>query len=304
MLLAICALDAAVGDPRAWPHPVGAIAGVTRSIELFLRARIVSDDARAELAAGAALTTIVTGAAILCALAAQRLGGAPAALVLGAAALAARSLDDTLAAVEYAAARGDRPLARTRLAGIVGRDTAELDDAGIARAALETAAESLCDGVIAPLLALRLGGIAGAWAYKAANTLDSLIGHIEPPYRYFGYASAKLDDALNFLPARITVGTIAAAALLMHEAPREAIAVAVRDGRLHRSPNAGWCEAALAGALRVRLGGDNHYDGVLVPGATFGGAFRAPILDDIRRGRRLARLAGLLAMGLAIVSSR
>jgi adenosylcobinamide-phosphate synthase len=148
----------------------------------------------------------------------------------------------------------------------VGRDTGSLDVTEISRAVIETPAESACDGIVAPLFWLAAGGVPAALSYKAINTLDSMIGHPEPPYRYFGRAAAKLDDAANFIPARLTALAIVAAALFRSRDGEgqdawRALQVWRRDGNLHASPNAGQSEAAMAGALGVRLGGANSYDG-------------------------------------------
>jgi hypothetical protein len=150
---------------------------------------------------------------------------------------------------------GDVCGAQRYVARIVGRDTAQLDAPEIARATIETLAESACDGIIAPLLALAIGGVPLALAFKAASTLDSMIGHIEPPYTFLGRASARLDDVACYLPARITAFLIAGCAPLVGADARRAFAVLRADGHRHRSPNAGRPEAAMAGALGVRLGG-------------------------------------------------
>jgi adenosylcobinamide-phosphate synthase len=302
LLAAICALDAVIGDPPGLPHPVRVIGRFVGRGERFLRSRIREHDERAELAAGALLSAaVVAGAAAAAALAA-RLGGTAVEAALGAAALAARSLDDAVGDVQRALERRDMRQARRRLADIVGRDTADLEEPEVARAALEAAAESLCDGIIAPLLALRFGGVTAAWGFKAVSTLDSMIGHLEPPYTRFGRVAARLDDAANYVPARLSVVFIALSAAMWAEDAAGALALAVRDGRLHRSPNAGLCEAALAGALHRRLGGDNRYDGKLVCGPRFGREYPPPHWRDIARGRRLVALAAALAMLAAIGS--
>lgn len=194
-----------------------------------------------------------------------------------------------------ALAAGDLPAARLAVGRIVGRDTADLDEAGIARAAIESLAESFCDGVVAPLFWLLLLGLPGLWAYKAVNTADSLIGHIEPPYRDFGWAAARLDDLLNLLPARLS-------ALLLCLAGRGGWRILRRDHARHASPNAGWPEAAMAGVLRVRLGGPVSYEGQwhAKPWIGDGGA---PDLAAMRRAAKVyLRACGLLwiiALGAA-----
>lgn len=145
--------------------------------------------------------------------------------------------------------------ARSAVGMIVGRDTERLDEAGVARAAVESLAESVCDGVVAPLFWLMLGGLPGLWAYKAINTADSLIGHREPRWRAFGWAAARLDDLLNLIPARLS-------GLLLCLAGAGGWRIMLRDARHHASPNAGWPEAAMAGALHLSLAGPIAYDGV------------------------------------------
>jgi adenosylcobinamide-phosphate synthase len=168
--------------------------------------------------------------------------------------LAQRSLFEHVRAVRDALAGGDLAEGRSAVAMIVGRDTATLDQAGISRAAIESLAESFCDGIAAPLFWLLLLGLPGIWIYKAINTADSLIGHREQPWREFGWAAARTDDLLNLLPARIAGPVICLVA-------GRGWRVMWQDARNHASPNAGWTEAAMAGALGLRLAGPVSYDG-------------------------------------------
>jgi adenosylcobinamide-phosphate synthase len=217
-------------------------------------------------------------------------------VVLGASTLAVRDLLAEVGAVAAALEADDLALARHRVARIVGRDTAALDADEIARAAIETLGESACDGIVAPLFWFALGGVPAALAFKAASTLDSMIGHREPRYRRFGAFAARLDDALNFVPARITAALIAVCA----GTPRRTLAVAWRDAPGHASPNAGWPEAALAGALNVRLGGANTYAGERIDGPHFNAGAPAPAVADVRRAMRVVRRAARAARALAI----
>ncbi len=171
-------------------------------------------------------------------------------------ALAQRSLFDHVRAVAEHINVRDLPAARDAVAMIVGRDTATLDEAGMSRAAIESLAESFCDGVAAPLFWLLLLGLPGVWAYKAVNTADSLIGHREPRWRAFGWAAARTDDLANWIPARV-------AGVLICVAGGGGWRILRRDARQHASPNAGWPEAAMAGALGLRLAGPIAYDGVM-----------------------------------------
>ncbi len=166
--------------------------------------------------------------------------------------------------------RGDLPGARQALAAIVGRDTADLDEGEVWRATIETVAENASDGVIAPLFYLFLGGPALALAYKAVNTLDSMVGYKNERYLLFGWASARCDDLANWLPARITGLLMVAAAPLTGLSCRQAWRIMCRDGKNHSSPNSGIPEAAAAGALGVRLGGTNWYFGRPVEKPTIG----------------------------------
>ncbi len=160
---------------------------------------------------------------------------------------------------------------RRAVSHIVGRDPEALDDAGVARAATESLAESTSDGIVAPLFWLLVGGLPGVLIYKAANTADSMIGHRTDRYSEFGWASARFDDLLNWIPARLTALLIAGSAFFVRRAdPEAAWSTALRDARKHDSPNAGWPEAALAGALGFRLGGPRSYDGEMHDLPAFG----------------------------------
>jgi adenosylcobinamide-phosphate synthase len=191
---------------------------------------------------------------------------------------------------------------RRAVAMIVGRDPDRLDEAGVARAAIESLAENFSDGVVAPLFWLGLAGLPGAAAYKAANTADSMIGHRSERYRDFGFAAARFDDLVNLPASRLAALWIALAA---GARAGEAFAAVRRDARKHRSPNAGWPEAAMAGALRLQLAGPRVYAGVCVDDAFMGAGRREANAKDIRRALRLyvracclqfAAVAGLAAV--------
>jgi len=184
----------------------------------------------------------------------------------------------------------DLPAARKRLAMIVGRDTGRLSETGVARAAVETVAENLVDGFISPLFFYLLGGVPLAAAYKMVNTLDSMVGYKNDEYRAFGKVSARIDDAANFVPARLSAVVVALAAQLLNGRGFEAFRTALSEGRRHSSPNAGYSEAAFAGALRVKLGGPNVYHGISVEKPYIGGAF-----DDVTT-RHIPRACDLLEL--------
>jgi adenosylcobinamide-phosphate synthase len=179
---------------------------------------------------------------------------------------------------------------------IVGRETDQLDKEGVSRAAVETVAENLVDGIVAPLFYAALGGGPLALAYKMVNTLDSMIGYQNDRYREFGWAAARLDDGANWLPARLTVPLVALAAAFLNGRWREVLTLARRDGRKHTSPNAGLSEAAFAGALAVRLGGSNRYHGVMVAKPWIGADFGPVKTDDIQRACDLMLLTAVCAL--------
>jgi len=215
-----------------------------------------------------------------------------ASAVLAWPALAQRSLYVHVRPVADALMRGDLPAARVLVARVVGRDTERLDQPGVSRAAIETLAESFCDGIVAPLVWLLLLGLPGVWMYKAINTADSMIGHKEPRWRAFGWAAARIDDGANWLPARI-------AGVLVCVAGAGGWAVMKRDARAHASPNAGWPEAAMAGALGVALAGPVAYDGVTQIKPWIGRGGRAASPQDIVTALQIYARACLLLWVIA-----
>ncbi len=218
-------------------------------------------------------------------------------------ALSMRGLGRAALAVERELESGDLEAARARVGEFVGRDTAHLPSNEVARAAIESVAENTSDGVVAPMLYGLLLGAPGALAYKAVNTLDSMVGHLHPPYKDLGWASARLDDLANLLPARLTV---LLAAAVSGSAGGTGVAATLttarRYGPLTKSPNAGWAEAAFAGALSLRLGGANSYGGVPRKGVVLGTG-RPPEAADIRRAVRLMRRVCLSLAGLALAAT-
>ncbi|WP_240732279.1 adenosylcobinamide-phosphate synthase CbiB [Geobacter sp. FeAm09] len=257
-------LDLALGDPRRLPHPVVLIGRLITLLESGLRTATGH-----ERAAGVALLLLTVGASAAAAWLALRGLTAlhPLAGLLGAAyvsytCLAARSLHRESALVADALAAGDREAARRGLSHIVGRDTHDLGDADIWRALVETVAENTADGIVSPLFWLTLGGPVAGVAFKAVSTLDSMVGYKSERYLRLGWASARMDDLLNFLPARLTALLMVMAAPLAGLSWRNAARIALRDRRNHPSPNSGHPEAAAAGALGVRLGGAASYGGI------------------------------------------
>jgi adenosylcobinamide-phosphate synthase len=252
------ALDLAIGDPRWLPHPVRALGRLIARIEPVARATGLP-----LRLAGVLFWLAATGVAA--GVVAFTLAWLPRPYIhvywiftL----LAIRDLDVHSTGVIRALCSRDVEGARLLLSRIVGRDTAALDEPEIVRGAVETVAENLCDAVVAPLFYLAIGGPAAMAAYKAINTLDSMVGYRNERYREFGWFSARADDAANFIPARITAALIGLAAWPLGLRPVTALRTAMRDGGSQPSPNAGYPEAALAGAVGVQLGGLNYYSGV------------------------------------------
>ncbi|MCJ8159664.1 adenosylcobinamide-phosphate synthase CbiB [Sphingomonas sp. LaA6.9] len=262
--LAALAIESATGYPdalyRRVGHPVGLFARVILAFEqrwnrpdrAERQRRGLGILAMAILVAGTFGAALALEQALWAWLAQWGWAGVAIAAVPG---LAQQSLHQHVAAVAQALAGGNLAEAREKVAMIVGRDTAALDAPGIARAGIESLAESFCDGVVAPAFWLMLLGLPGLYAYKAINTADSLIGHREERWRAYGWAAARLDDAANWIPARLS-------GVLVCLAGRGGWRTMRRDARRHASPNAGWPEAAMAGALDLRLGGPVSYDGV------------------------------------------
>lgn len=221
--------------------------------------------------------------------------GTPGVILIATTGLAQRSLWTHVAAVADPLGRGQLRAARAALSRTVGRDTAALDESGIAAAAIETLAESFCDGIVAPAIWFLALGLPGLFAFKCISTADSMIGHRDARYELFGKASALMDDALNWVPARI-------AAMLIALAGGSGWRIAWRDGRNHLSPNAGWPEAAMAGTLGVTLGGGAFYDGEWTPRQTLGEGPR-PTPADLRRALRVfLRALVLLWLGVGVLA--
>jgi adenosylcobinamide-phosphate synthase len=209
--------------------------------------------------------------------------------------LAQRSLFDHVRAVAGALREGGTAAGRTAVGHIVGRDASALDEHGVARAAVESCAENFSDGVVAPVFWYAIAGLPGLLVYKAANTLDSMIGHRSERYLAFGWAAARLDDALNLIPARLAGLLLAGAAAILPDAcGRGAFAIMRRDAGRHRSPNAGWPEAAAAGALGLALGGPRRYGEEQVADPWLGDGKSEATARDIDRMLRLYAVACLL----------
>ncbi len=288
------ALDAAIGWPdavyRRIGHPVTWLGRLIAALDARLNV------GRARVARGAAASLLVIAAATIPAAILQEALGGWIAGVLAWPLVAARSLHDHVRAVATPLLAGDLAAARRATAMIVGRDVSRANEAGLARASIESLAENASDGVIAPLFWALLAGLPGIAAYKAINTLDSMIGHRTDRHREFGRVAARLDDVANWLPARLT------AVLIATVCGGAAWAVARRDAGAHRSPNAGWPEAAMAGALGVRLSGPRLYADRIADEPWLNAAARDPAAADIDRALTVyRRTLWLMAGGLILL---
>ena len=308
LLVAGLVIDALFGDMpaifRHVPHPV-VLAG--RAIAFFdrkLNRETRSEASRRER--GIVTVFVLVGATALLGLIVEQvcrgsLVGAIVEAVLIAVLVAQRSLYEHVALVAAALGTGGLDGGREAVRHIVGRDPTSLDAHGVARAAIESLAENFSDGVVAPVFWYLLLGLPGLFAYKMANTLDSMIGHRTPRYRAFGWAAARLDDVLNAVPAPLSGVLFVIAAVFAKKCrPGRALAIMLRDGRKHHSPNAGWPESAIAGALDLALAGPRRYPEGLVTDPWLGdGSARAGV-SDIVRGLQLYRLACFLEGGLLV----
>jgi adenosylcobinamide-phosphate synthase len=284
------ALDALLGDPRRG-HPVAAFGLAAHATEQ----RLWRDSRRAGLGYAVLSVGAVTAAAGLVERFARGRVGYPV-LIAGAAwaVLGGRTLRTEAVALEQLLDAADLAGARERLTHLVGRDPSQLEEPDIARAAVESVAENTSDAVVAPLFWGAVAGLPGLVAYRAVNTLDAMVGHRSQRYRNFGWASARLDDLANLVPARLTAVLVAAAS----GRPVDVARVVRRDARRHPSPNAGWCESAFAGALGLQLGGTNVY-GDRVEHRPILGDGRPASRIDLGRAAGLSRRVGLAAAAIA-----
>ena len=296
ILPAAFALDIILGDPHYLPHPVRWMGQAIEKLEAFFR-RIHPNLTISGVLYAAVL---ILGTWLLVYLVLTAAHGIHPLLkilldiVLIYYCISIRSLEDAAMEVSQCLAQKNIQTTRDKVAMIVGRDIANYNEDGLARATVETVAENLVDGVIAPLFFAAIGGAPLALAYKMTNTLDSMVGYKNKTYEQFGKASARIDDFLNYIPARLSVPVIALAAQILSGSGERSLMTAVREGANHSSPNAGYPEAAFAGALALKLNGPNYYNGILVDKPYIGVRFGQSSPGHIKEACDLMMLASVL----------
>lgn len=308
LLLALC-FDAAVGYPdavyRKVGHPVTWVGALIVRLEARLNASSWGDGWRrlGGIVAVIVLIGIPVGVAIIIQWAVPAsVIGAIVLAILASTLIAAKSLHDHVRDVARALRTDGLDGGRTAVARIVGRDTAVLDEPGVARAAIESLAENASDGVVAPVFWFAVLGLPGLVAYKAINTADSMIGHRTARYEAFGWAAARIDDVVNLPASRLTgLLFVLSATVASGASPSGALRAMIRDASRHRSPNAGWPESAMAGGLGLRLAGPRTYAGRIVDDAYMGDGRRDATIEDIEGALRLARGAWLWMFGFVTV---
>ncbi|MFZ5453051.1 MAG: adenosylcobinamide-phosphate synthase CbiB [Thermodesulfobacteriota bacterium] len=299
--LAACFLDLLLGDPPQWPHPIRFLGRVIEYWEgVCYRPRVGSG---VLFWLGVMGTTLIVVLGVMGALMFLPRGAGFVVLAYFLyTGLAIRSLHYESRKVEEALSKGNLDDARSHLGMIVGRDTSQLGPEEIRRGVLETVAENLADGVVAPMFFILLLGLPGLFLYKAANTMDSMVGYKNYRYAKFGKMAARADDVLNYLPARLTALLMLAAAAAMGLDAREAWRILRRDARNAASPNAGWPEAAMAGALGVRLGGPSTYFGQVVQKPFIGDPRQPLAAPHHRQAIRVLYATSLMMAGITFIA--
>lgn len=293
-------IDLIIGDPYSFPHPVRYIGKLIKVTENKIR-NIAKTDKGLKIG-GFVLWTITVGLTYLVTYMIVKLfsfipgGYIIANSVLIYTTLATKCLKDEAIKIYNVLKTGDIEKSRTQLSYIVGRDTTDLDEGEIIRATVETVAENTVDGIIAPMFYAFIGGAPLAMAYKAINTLDSTVGYKNEKYKDLGFASAKIDDVANYIPARIAVLLMSIGSLLLGYDYKKASQIAVRDRKNHKSPNCAYPEGAVAGALGVQLGGTNIYFGQVVYKPTIGDKIREIEIEDIVKTNKIMYATSLTSM--------
>lgn len=301
-LLAGFLLDLLIGDPHFLYHPVRLVGALISFLEKWIR-KLFPKTERGEFFGGILMAVLVIAVTT----------AVPALLVFGASfwcvqarfvvetilcywLLATKSLKDESMKVYDKLAAGDLPGSRQAVSMIVGRDTAALDEKGVTKAAVETVAENTSDGIIAPMLFMAVGGPVFGWFYKSINTMDSMVGYKNEKYLYFGRCAAKLDDVVNYIPARISAWLMILASACERMNWKNAEKIYKRDRYCHASPNSAQTEAVMAGALEVQLAGDAVYFGKVVKKPTIGDDIRPVEAEDIKRANHLMYLTSFLGL--------
>lgn len=299
-------LDLLIGDPHGLIHPVVLIGKLITALERLLR-RLFPKTPKGERIAGGVLWAAVVSISAGVAWGLLKLSygvspwlGLALQTLMSAQILATKSLKTESMKVYTALKHGTLDCARQAVSMIVGRDVEHLDEAGVARAAVETVAENTSDGILAPLLYLAIGGPVLGFFYKAVNTMDSMLGYVEPPYRDFGYVSAKMDDVFNYLPARLSALVMLAAGALLGMDSKNGWKIFRRDRFNHASPNSAQTESVCAGLLGLRLGGDAWYHGQLHRKQYIGDDLRPVQAEDIPAACRLLYASAALALVLCL----
>ena len=293
-------LDLILGDPYSFPHPVRYIGKLIRATEKQVRKHM--EQPKLLKLGGGLLWLIVVGSTYLVAYMIVKLSGIHPVVyiivntLLIYTTLATKCLKDEAVKINRTLRVGNLEESRTQLSFIVGRDTTQLTKKEITRATVETVAENTVDGIIAPLMYAFIGGAPLALAYKAINTLDSMVGYKNEKYKDLGFVSAKIDDVANFLPARISSLLIMAASFLLGLNGVQSIKIALRDRKNHKSPNCAYSEGAVAGALGVQLGGTNTYFGEVVYKPTIGDKTKEIEDEDIIRTNKLMYVTSFVAL--------
>lgn len=307
LLFILCAayvLDLIIGDPRWIPHPVIGMGNAIKRLEKWIRRGVFQPNHLKK--AGILFPVVIVGGSLLLTWIFLKglamihpwlaVGGE---IVLIATTIATKGLKDAGIEVYNHLKHGDLPAARQALGMIVGRDTAHLDEPEIVRGTVETVAENIVDAIVSPLFYAFIGGAPLAMAYRAVNTLDSMVGYKNDKYINLGWASARLDDLANYIPARITAVLLVISSFILRLDYKQSVKTIRHDARLHPSPNSGFPESAVAGALGIRLGGENVYHGVVSFRAYMGEYTRPMTKDDIQSTIKLMLSASMLFLILS-----
>lgn len=301
-LIAGFCIDLIAGDPHSIPHPVIFIGKLISFLEKILR-RVFPQGKTGERLAGLVLWLLVTGISTLVPWTLLKLAGMLHPLAAFALEsimcwqiLATKSLKDESMKVYKALCTGDLEASRYAVSMIVGRDVARLDDSGVTRAAVETVAENTSDGIIAPMLFLALGGAPAGFFYKAVNTMDSMVGYIDPPYTHLGFVPAKMDDVMNWIPARLSAFLMLAAGAILGMDAKNGWKIFRRDRFNHASPNSAQTESVCAGLMQLQLAGDAWYGGVLHKKKFIGDPIRQVTHEDIPASCRLLYGTAILSL--------